>query len=508
MAKAATLDAPAGMGKAEIKHHLRLARSAPVQVAFAIAKNGNAILQFDRRKPGRALDKELKDAAPDSKSHRWGTAMADPANDKILRLTVNQPGGGLAGKLIAAIKGSGFSKVKLVLDDGTEVESHEEADEDSDAAEAGAAAGTAAAKAPPEPPAAESGGFGAALGGLGGVAPAAPQPDLAELQTELTGLVKRMLVVIARDPSQKAALTELAVDTRASLKRPDLTEASAAVDVFREAIGDAEQAAAAPQAPGSQAPAPSPAAPSRPTPAPPPPAAKEHHQQAAAQPDPGADVRKQGEAILATLTNAIKQAMPTLSLVPGLGEIIKTLVPAVQDAIKAGQIEQARARVDALLKQIAAAHPAQTAAPHPDAQHQHREHAAKHAPAISKASSVWDATRQKIMSELGKLEKSFADALAGHGMAADLAKTLHGKIDGTLHQLDDRLVQTLAAVNQAPDPAARAKHVEQAHKLVQHYQAHIAQDPVIKMLDRNPFSPIAIEKTVIASLVALQKSIR
>lgn len=564
MAKAATLDEPAGMEKAEIKRHLRFAREEPISVAFALGGDGKAILQLDKRKPGRALEKQLKDAAPDSKSHRWGTALVDPDDAKTIRFTVNKAGGGLARKLIVALKGTGFNKVKIQLEDGTELEAHEEADEeDKDASEARPAAAPAAeagaaADAAPEP--AEST-MGAAAEGAAADAGAAPataseasaapeaaaappagQPNAAVLAKDLTALVKRMLVVISKDSTQKAALTEMATDAQVSLKRGDLEQAGAGIDIFREALNDCEAAingggqksAAAGAAPTSAAPtgaAPTSAAPTGATSngaaAPQAQGNQAGHQNGTQPSGTGGiapDLIKEGEAILASLTGALKKLMPMLGMVPGLGELVKAVVPAVQSAVKAGEIERAREGLQQVLEAVAkgqmggvaggmsggvgggvgqAAGAAASAADH----QKHREHAAKQAPAIDKASNVWGATRQRVMAEVEKLEKAFTSALDGHGMMADLTKTLQGKVESTLHHLDDRLMHALAAVNKAPDAAERAKHVEHAHKLLQHYQTHVSSDKTIKMLDSNPFHPLAIEKTVMSSLAALQKTI-
>lgn len=488
MAKPNAADEPAGMERADIKRHLRFAKDEPVSVAFALGGDGKAIMQFDRRKPGRALEKQLKDAAPDSKSHRWGTALVDPNDDKTVCFTVNKAGGGLARKLIVALKGTGFNKVKIQLDDGTEVEAHEEADtEGTEGDEAKPAAAPAAAAATPAEPSPA----------------AANQPNPAALAKDLTDLVKRMLAVIAKDPTQKAALAELATDAQASLKRGDLDQASAGIDILREAVKDGEAASAGHGGGAAQATMPNGAGPA-------PAAANGKAAPAAngkaAPVDGQPDLRQEGEQILALLAETVKKAMAMVSQVPGLGEIVKSVVPAVQAAIKSGQLELAMSGVQRLADAIVGGSGG-AAGGAGSGDKAHHEHAAKQAPAIDKAGNVWTATRQKVMSEVQKLEKAFGTALAGHGLLDDLTKTMRTKVDGTLHHLDDRLMHALAAVNKSPDPAERAKHIEHAHKLVQHYQKHVSEDQTIKMLDSNPFHPLTIAKTVMSSLAVLQKNI-
>ncbi len=82
----------AGMDRGELKKHIHLARDGTVQVAFAIGPNGEAVLQMHRRKPGRTLEKELKDGSPESKNHRWGTLRMDSDDPKLARFVINKPG--------------------------------------------------------------------------------------------------------------------------------------------------------------------------------------------------------------------------------------------------------------------------------------------------------------------------------------------------------------------------------------------------------------------------------
>jgi hypothetical protein len=487
MAKPGAKDESAGMDRAEIKRHLRFAREEPIPVAFALGGDGKAVLQFDRRKPGRALERQLKEEAPDSKNHRWGTALVDPDNPKLVRFTVNKAGGGMARRLVVALKGTGFSKVKIVLDDGTELEAHEEEDEDAPEEENGAAAPRQAPEADPSqtdaepPPATEA------------TSPdPAAQPDAAALTRDLTGLVKRMLGVIAKDPTQKAALAELATDAQASLKRGDLAQASAGIDILRQAIEAAEAGASAgPARPGPEK-APGPAT---------------EPALGAARPAPngaadGVDIRKEAEALLATVTGMVKQLVPFLGAVPGLGDMVKEIAAAVQASIKAGDLDRAHGLADQL-REILGGIGAQGASSPPAAAPQ-----PKRAPAHAKARQAWVATRKKVADEVDKLHDTFSSAIDGHGMADQLAKTFRERVDGVLETLDESLAHTLEAVDNATDEAERAKLVQQAHATVQRFQAHVASDPVVAMLDRNPFVPLSIAKTVGTTLSALSKSVR
>ena len=563
----------AGMEKAELKRVLRFALEEPVQVAFALGGDGKAIVQMDKRKPGRALEKALKDEAPDSKNHRWGTAVVDPDDPKLVKFVVNKAGGGMARKLVVALKGTGFSKVQIVLEDGSAVEMHEEADDttqDGDTARAakdGADGGAGPQANRPEPPGVDDTSAGdspdatedspstgqvdaSADDGQPPGQPSAPA-DPKELARELTALVKQMLDVIRQDPSQKAALAELATDAQASLKRGDLDQAAAGIEILRQALdtgsgatdqdaaasdgADADDPAAADMA-GSDASADTPvaggdAAPSGTDGGGPqweagPSFDPKDDTSGDAAGETGPAPAQDAGALTATLTGLVKQLMPLIAADPTQRDALKGILAQAQTSLKSGDLDTAGGHVDTLRAMLdgagaqangqagpASGGPQGTmgqgatdgngaASPDPAAAMQAAS------PAIAKARQAWVATRQKVEGDLGKLHGTFASALQGHSMQDELTKTLRSRVDTVLGTLDDALAHTLDGVNGATDPAQRAKLVEDAHALIGRYQAHVASDETIALLDDNPFEPLAIQKTMTATLAALSKAIR
>lgn len=448
------------MDRAELKKHIHFARDGAVQVAFAIGANGEAVLQMHRRKPGRALEKELKEGAPDSKNHRWGTLQMDRDDPKLARFVVNKAVSGMSHKLSKALKGTGCSKVQVVLEDGTEVDVHE--DEDGEVEVDVKPAGGQAYEEPeegrggrPPPgsklPAADEDDEGpderpatqqAGQDEDGSAAPRMQppvgkdgQPDAMALTQALTGLVKRMMDALRQDPSQKAALTQLATDAQASLKRRDLEEAAAGIEVFRMALDDVAGGAAAGAGDGAGRPV-------------------------IGMPDPA----KHG--------GAPKDAPHQAGHAP----------PPVH-----------------------AAPPAQPGQPAPPAGNHGAAHPA--APVIAKSRMAWAATRQRIEAEIAKLAKQFEAAFTDHESADELVASFKARVDSVLHHLDEALSHKLDEVNKAHDAAQRAKLVEEAHALIVRYSQHIASDPTIKELDENPFVPMAVAKMLTATLSALSKSI-
>jgi hypothetical protein len=91
----------AGLDKAELKKFLKMSRKrGPMNMAFAIGGDGKAIIQIEKIKPPRTIERTLKSDAPDSKNHRFGTVYVDPEEPKLAQFVVNKAGGGLARKLI------------------------------------------------------------------------------------------------------------------------------------------------------------------------------------------------------------------------------------------------------------------------------------------------------------------------------------------------------------------------------------------------------------------------
>ncbi|MBV9757510.1 MAG: hypothetical protein JO047_10685 [Alphaproteobacteria bacterium] len=117
------------------------------------------------------------------------------------------------------------------------------------------------------------------------------------------------------------------------------------------------------------------------------------------------------------------------------------------------------------------------------------------------------ATRQKVDSDIGNLHNAFTAAFKGHGRHGDLTKAFRDRVDSVLGTLDEALAHKLEAVNAAADPGDRTKLVQEAHVLIASYTKHVANDPTIAELDKNPFVPLSIQKTMTATLTALSKAI-
>jgi len=219
-------EAQVAMDKADMKRVLAAANTAPVNCALAEPKEGAlALLLLHKLKQPKALEKELQGQFPASKNLRFGTAIVDPeADPKLVKFIINKTVSGMGRRLVKTLKGTGFTKVEIGLEDGTSVEAHGEEDE----AEAAAPAAPAAA-APAAPAAA---------------APAAPAPgpDAGALQHDIAGLIGQVKAL--QDPAQKVVLAKLAASAFDKLKAGDLAGAAVAAGQLRQGLGASAPAAA------------------------------------------------------------------------------------------------------------------------------------------------------------------------------------------------------------------------------------------------------------------------
>ena len=209
------------MKKAEMKVLLARSKSEPVNCAVAQGDEpAIALLLMNKIKQPLALEKSLKTDFPTSKNHRHGTVAVDvDDNPKLAKFYLNKPGAGLARRLVKTLKGTGFSKVRIMLEDGTEVENHEEEDEEEALANGAAPEAAAGAPPPPAPP-----------------PPPAAGPDLETLRRLLATLAPQIPRAAGTDDRRKAELMKLATDANVNLKTGNLTYAATYLRQLQAAI--------------------------------------------------------------------------------------------------------------------------------------------------------------------------------------------------------------------------------------------------------------------------------
>ena len=383
-------DADTGMDKSDMKKMLMVSKKQPVNCAVGMTKTG-VVLMMDKIKQPKAVLKELEKKFADMKQPHWGSAVVDMETDpKLVVLTLNKAAPGMARRMRKTLKGTGFSKVEIRLEDGTVADKGDEDEEEVGALPAAARPGApgeaAAPAASPAPDGADGPAADAAPSPSAAAAPladqAAPQAgqDAAALTRQLTGLVGQVKGALASDPSHGDALKGLATQAQASLKSGDLQGAHSAITELQHALGQASAA------------------------------------NGGAQPGAGA------------------------------------AAPNVQ--------------------------------------------------ALGKAKLAWSATRTKVEGELDKLHGEMWKHYREHGFGFDLEKTFASRIQPMMTKLDDTLSKKLDEVTGA-DPAQHTKLVGEAKQILQQYSAYLTQEPMIAKLDSNPFVPVTIQKTLSATLSAL-----
>jgi hypothetical protein len=213
-------DVNTGMEKPEMKRLLAKSKSEPVNCAFGQGDdNSTALLMLDKVKGPKGVEKELSGKFPEAKNTRFGTALVDVEVDpKLVRFVINKPVSGIARKLVKTLKGTGYNKVIIGLEDGTTVDSHSEEEEGSETE-----------------------------GEEKSVAPPPPKLDPAMLTRLLGDLIKRIPAAVLAAPTLKDALGKLAAEATAHLKANQLTEAATQIAQLRKAL-DAVPASPAPPA--------------------------------------------------------------------------------------------------------------------------------------------------------------------------------------------------------------------------------------------------------------------
>jgi hypothetical protein len=188
------------MDRAEMKRLLGLSKTEPVSCAVGVGKDpGTALLLLDKQKQPKAVEALLSRQFDDAKTTRWGTVSVDSDNDaKLVVFTLNKPGSGLAKRLAKTLKGTGFSKVMIRLEDGSIAESHAEETE--------------------------------------------AEPDRGALVARLAGLIPRVAAATAQDPQRGKTLAQHANEANDSIKSGDLRQALSLIDKIDAALQAATSA--------------------------------------------------------------------------------------------------------------------------------------------------------------------------------------------------------------------------------------------------------------------------
>jgi len=220
-----------GMDVGEMKRLLTKSKTEPVNVA--VGQDGkSAVMMLHKMKQPKAVSKDLEGKFKDLKNARWGTAFVDTDDPKLVILTLNRAASGLGAKLKKTLKGTGFSKVRIQLEDGSIAEDVGEEDEEQkgeaqaspNAPEAPVAHGPTEQNQPQTDTQAET------------QPNETQQFDSAALTQRLTGLVKEMIGVLKTAPERQGELKDLASKAQTAIKAGEESAATQAIDTFEAAL--------------------------------------------------------------------------------------------------------------------------------------------------------------------------------------------------------------------------------------------------------------------------------
>ena len=125
-----------------------------------------------------------------------------------------------------------------------------------------------------------------------------------------------------------------------------------------------------------------------------------------------------------------------------------------------------------------------------------------------KSRAVWQATRAKIDADIKKLSDTILSldhgGALGDGLEQDFLKT----IDPILSTLDTSLADLLSTAEKAGSQDEASQALDQARTTIGLYQTFVNSSDTIKELDKNPFIPMAVAKTLNASLQVLSAAMK
>ena len=189
-----------GMDRTEMKRFLIKSKQEQVNCALGVGDDKSvALLLLSPHRSPKALQGDLQKQFPSAFNTRFGTAVVDTEDDPTLvKFMLNKAVTSIARRLVKTLKGTGFRKVQILLEDGTPVEVAAE-EEASDA-----------------------------------TIEATPEPDATALTTALTELAQRIADVA--DPARKEALAKQAREANVNIKVGNLTYAAGGIDSLRRAL--------------------------------------------------------------------------------------------------------------------------------------------------------------------------------------------------------------------------------------------------------------------------------
>jgi hypothetical protein len=490
-----------GMEQGEMRRLLQHSKQEPVSCAIGVGEDKRvALLVLDKIRSATSLQNDLKKQFPNAFNYRCGTAVVDTETDPTLvKFMLTKAVTSMAQRLVKTLKGTGFRKVQILLEDGSPVE--ESAIEEEDAPRADGAPQASPAQAVPKP--------------------AAPQPDAAALAQVLTGLVRQIGAVT--DPARKEALATQAREANANIKTGNLVYAAVGIESLRRALAspsapadEARDAAPPPPPPPppaqGQSPVPRQTKPGAEPPSPPPPPPPVQGQspvprqtKPSAEPppnppgsgmSPGSDDPRaaQYQAAFGKLVGVLEKVVETA---PQRRDAIDLQTEIFKAAMASGDFAQAK---EALMEMGLLARPAANAAAESGA-----DIAALNI-AFRKSRLAWGQTRQKVHGQIRQFQSALRDELRGEPDFADMDFKI-SLLDGVLKRLDGSLETKLDDAMNAEKAAVKLQLKQASRQQVMDYISFVNENPMIARLDSNSFMPMTVCADLTGQLADLAQTL-
>ena len=235
-------------------------------------------------------------------------------------------------------------------------------------------------------------------------------------------------------------------------------------------------------------------------------------------PEPGAEQAQADVAALTKeLTALVREMVDFIDQNPAQRVTLVRLATEAQSSLRQGDVQKVEAGIEALrnaLQQAQSAGGAAPAAGQPGAAAQSgRPPPANGAdPAmvqrLKKTGQVWDATIAKMTRDLDQIAKTVTAATKDHELGESFEDEFQTVIEPLVKTIDKQLSDLLHGAAEAGSAEDHQRFLTEVRKAVGQLQKFVQSHPVIEHLDANPFHPVAIGKTLNASLAAVSSTVR
>lgn len=486
MGKAAT--AAPEVDKAATKKMFAKAKKKQVGCALAVANQGGGMLiVMHKSKHDRGMvpviEKEF--GKKDIKDIRFGSAFIDKAEDpKLVIIDINRALAGAARKLKKALKGTGVSKVRILVggkvdEEMVEVEPGDEdepeiPDDDEDDGDEVDETETEDAADEDEGEELQSQDTNQSVDPSQSTEPnqsTQPAVDFQALATRLTAVAKNAVEVMKNEPGRQGEIRSMLLTAQGAIKDQN-PDAASAIDMLEQELGMG--------------------APSGDTPAP---AFNE-------------------DGLKARLTEAVKKMMIAVKDDPSRGDQLKGLAQEATAALR-----NRDPGTESVIEQLETAIGAGNSNSNTPADASNDGDTPEQAPpgidpqkhaALTASPKLWVDTMSTIKTGIDQLKDAIRKDLGDEApeVLADVEKNLD-KIDAVTKRFDKELADLLDAAAKATDQAQRANQLKEARKVLAAHIKYASTEPLIAMIDDNPFgvSP-NIKNTLVTNLTQLASVVR